>query len=368
MAAPSFSAPAFAAPRTGDQSSTTAIQAWLWAVAALVFAMIVVGGATRLTGSGLSITEWKPLLGAIPPLTDADWAEAFAKYKTIPQYTQLNKGMELAAFKTIFWWEWGHRALGRVIGLAFALPLLGFALTKRIPAGLMPKLVGLLALGGLQAGIGWFMVASGLVDRTDVSQYRLALHLSTAFAIFGGLIWVALGLSKRGHDAIHLQTVTKVQRGGATLVMGLVSLQVALGALVAGLKAGLTYNTWPLMDGRLIPNGLGTLSPWYLNLFENVTTVQFNHRIVAYLVAFAVFKHAMSIYRSADDATLRGSAVLLLAATTAQVVLGIWTLLAVVPLWLGLIHQAGAAILFGLAVRHLFLVRQQVPVLKQARA
>ena len=338
------------------------IRCWLLAVAALVLLMIAVGGATRLTGSGLSITEWKPLIGAIPPLSEADWATAFGKYQQIPQYTQVNKGMSLPEFKTIFWWEWGHRFLGRVIGLAFALPMLWFALRGRLPTGLAPKLLGLLALGGLQAGIGWYMVASGLVDRVDVSQYRLALHLGTAFAILGGLIWVAMGLRPRSTQAVYLQTVTAVQRRGAALVLTLIGVQVGLGALVAGLKAGLTYNTWPLMDGRLIPHGLGTLVPWYLNVFENITTVQFNHRMVAYIITGVVIWHGLSLIRTADDERLRQSAGLLIAGVLAQVVLGIWTLLAVVPVSLGIIHQVGAAVLLGLAVRHLYLVRERPPV------
>jgi heme a synthase len=347
--------------------TTNGIRLWLLAVAGLVLLMIGVGGATRLTGSGLSITEWKPLIGAIPPLTAADWATAFGKYQQIPQYTKVNAGMSLTEFKTIFWWEWGHRFLGRIIGLAFALPLLWFVIRRRIPKGLLPKLVGLLALGGVQAGIGWYMVASGLVDRVDVSQYRLALHLSTAFLIFGGLIWVAMGLTPRPTKVIHLQTVTSGQRWGAALVASLIGLQVVLGAFVAGLKAGLTYNTWPLMDGRLIPNGISALSPWYLNLFENITTVQFNHRMAAYLVTGVVMWHGLSLIRSADDQRLRQSAGLLIAAVTAQVVLGIWTLLAVVPVWLGVIHQAGAAVLFGLAVRHLFLVQERPPLRAKLR-
>jgi heme a synthase len=357
---------AFAGPHIGGATTTDdqagAVRIWLHCVAALVLLMIGVGGATRLTGSGLSITEWKPLIGAIPPLTANDWAIAFGKYQQIPQYTKINAGMSLTEFKTIFWWEWGHRFLGRVIGLAFALPMAWFAIRGRLPNGLLPKLLGLLALGGLQAGIGWYMVASGLVDRVDVSQYRLALHLGTAFAILGGLIWVAMGLRPQPASAIHLQTVTSVQRFGAILVTVLIGLQVGLGALVAGLKAGLTYNTWPLMDGRLIPPGLGILSPWYLNIFENITTVQFNHRIAAYLVTAAVLWHGLSVIRSADDERLRQSAWLLLATVATQVVLGIWTLLAVVPIWLGVIHQVGAAIVFGLAVRHLQLVLERRPV------
>jgi heme a synthase len=359
--------PVFSGSHSRSASDTdndvAAVRMWLLAVAALVLLMVAVGGATRLTGSGLSITEWKPLIGAIPPLTANDWATAFGKYQQIPQYTKVNAGMTLTEFKTIFWWEWGHRFLGRVIGLAFAVPMLWFALRGRLPKGLLPKLVGLLALGGLQAGIGWYMVASGLVDRVDVSQYRLALHLGTAFAIFGGLIWVAMGLRPRSARAIHLQTVTSGQRWGAALLTMLIGLQVGLGALVAGLKAGLTYNTWPLMDGRLIPPGLGTLSPWYLNFFENITAVQFNHRVVAYLVTVMVLWHGLSIIRSADDERLRQSAGLLVAAVTTQVVLGIWTLLAVVPIWLGVIHQAGAAILFGLTIRHLYLVLERQPIM-----
>jgi heme a synthase len=353
--------------RTQDRTpvvanDVSAIRLWLLAVAALVLLMVAVGGATRLTGSGLSITEWKPLIGAIPPLSAADWAIAFGKYQQIPQYAKVNAGMSLPEFKTIFWWEWGHRFLGRVIGLAFALPMLWFAVRGRLPKGLLPKLLGLLALGGLQAGIGWYMVASGLVDRVDVSQYRLALHLGTAFAIFGGLIWIAMGLQSRSASMIHLQTVTIGQRRGAALVAALIGLQVGLGALVAGLKAGLTYNTWPLMDGQLIPNGLGTISPWYLNLFENITTVQFNHRMAAYAVTGVVFWHGLSLIRSADDERLRQSAGLLMAAVLAQVLLGIWTLLAVVPVSLGVIHQAGAAVLFGLVVRHLHLVLERPPL------
>ncbi len=341
---------------TGDVS---AIRVWLLAVAGLVLLMIAVGGATRLTGSGLSITEWKPLIGAIPPLSEADWAIAFGKYKQIPQYTKVNAGMSLPEFQTIFWWEWGHRFLGRIIGLAFALPMLWFAVRGRLPNGLLAKLLGLLALGGLQAGIGWYMVASGLVDRVDVSQYRLALHLGTAFAIFGGLIWVAMGLRPRSAGKIHLQTVTAGDRRGAVLVAALIGLQVVLGAFVAGLKAGLTYNTWPLMDGRLIPNGLGTMSPWYLNLFENITAVQFNHRMAAYVVAGLVVWHGVSLIRSADDERLRLSAGLLIAAVLAQVLLGVWTLLAMVPVSLGVMHQVWAAVLLGLAIRHLYLVLER---------
>lgn len=335
-----------------------AVRLWLLAVAALVLAMIVVGGATRLTDSGLSITEWQPLLGAIPPLSEAHWLEAFAKYKKIPEYQMVNKGMSLADFKTIYWWEWSHRFLGRFIGLAFAVPLALFWLRGKLPAGLGPKLVGVLALGGLQGAIGWYMVSSGLVDRVDVSHYRLALHLGTAFVILAALIWLAMDAAG-GRAAIRLDTVRRRHTAGAGAIVVLLFLQVLLGALVAGTKAGLVYNSWPLMDGRLVPGGLMVIEPWYMNLFENVATIQFDHRMMAYLIAALVVWHLISL-RGGDDDRLIASAALVVAAVTAQIVLGIWTLLAAegaIPIGLGLAHQGGAAIVFVLAVAHLHRVR-----------
>jgi heme a synthase len=346
----------FAAADEAAVTNDAIVRAWLLAVAGLVLVMVTIGGATRLTGSGLSITEWKPIMGAIPPLSEAAWLDAFAKYQAIPQYAQVNKGMGLDAFKVIFWWEWGHRFLGRLIGLAFAVPLAFFWLSGRLRAGLIVPLLGLLALGGAQAFIGWFMVQSGLVNRVDVSQYRLALHLTMAFAVLGGLIWLASGL-EAGERRVRLRTVTRAQQWAGAIVLALILLQVAAGAFVAGLKAGLTYNTWPLMDGRLIPAGLGTLSPWYLNLFENITTVQFTHRSLAYVVTLAVVLHAVHVARRADDERLRRSAWLLIAAVAVQVVLGIWTLVWVVPIPLALAHQGMAALLFAIAVRHLHRLR-----------
>ena len=338
-------------------SSTQMVRLWLLATAGLVLVMITVGGATRLTGSGLSITEWQPIMGAIPPLSEAAWLDAFAKYKTIPQYAELNNGMNLDAFKAIFWWEWGHRFLGRLIGVVFAVPLAWFWLRDQLPARMKLPLLALLALGGTQGFIGWFMVQSGLAARTTVSEYRLALHLGIAFLILGGLVWLTLGLNADRTRAIRLRTVTQLQARVAISIAGLVFLQVIAGAFVAGLKAGLTYNTWPLMDGRLIPAGLGTMSPWYRNIFENITTVQFNHRMIAYVITVLALVHAVTLVRGADDERLRSSAMLLIATVLAQVVLGIWTLLAVVPLPLGLAHQGGAAVLFAIAVRHMFIVR-----------
>ncbi len=317
----------------------------------MVFAMIVVGGAVRLTDSGLSITEWQPLLGAIPPLTEAHWLAAFEKYKTIPQYSALNHGMSLEEFKFIYWWEWAHRFLGRFIGLAFGLPLIAFWALGKVRGRFALKLLGVLALGGLQGAIGWYMVKSGLVDRIDVSQYRLALHLLTALAILSLLVWLALEV---GDDQrVRLRTITVGQKRTAVLLFAMIFVQSGLGALVAGLNAGLTYNTWPLMDGNVIPNGLGTLSPWYLNFFENVTTVQFDHRVMAYAVVLVAAVHFFSVMRSADDERVVGSAGLIFACLIAQMLVGIWTLLWGVPLWLGLAHQGGAAIVIAAATLHL---------------
>lgn len=343
---------------TLDQNTTMKgiglVRLWLAFTALLVLAMIVVGGATRLTDSGLSITEWQPILGAIPPLSDAAWHDAFAKYREIPEYHHVNKGMSLEAFKFIYWWEWSHRFLGRIIGVVFALPLLAFWLMGRLPRALTPKLVGVLALGALQGAIGWYMVKSGLVDRVDVSHYRLALHLGTAFLILGLLVWLTLDLGVRP-VSIRLETLTQCQRRGAALLVVLLFAQVLLGALVAGTKAGLTYNTWPLMDGKLVPDGLLSLSPWYVNFFENITTIQFDHRLLAYVIAVAVVWHALAL-RGVDDERVIVSAGVLVLAVLVQIAFGIWTLLAAegaIPIGLGLLHQGFAAVLFAIGVWHL---------------
>lgn len=332
------------------------VRVWLVLVILLVLAMIVVGGATRLTDSGLSITEWQPILGAIPPLTDADWQAAFDKYRQIPEYREINKGMSLAAFKTIFWWEWAHRFLGRIIGIAFALPLALFWLRGSIPSGYGWKFIGVLALGGLQGAIGWYMVMSGLVERVDVSHYRLALHLSTAFLILAALVWLYLDLA-RPDEAIHLRTLSGGHLLVARVLAAILAGQIVLGAFVAGLKAGLTYNTWPLMDGMLIPNGLASMSPWYLNLVENITTVQFTHRLLAYLLIAGAVWHAIAVARRADDGRLVRSAGMLVLVLFAQAALGIWTLLAAegaIPIHLGLAHQGGAAIVLMVMITHLY--------------
>lgn len=331
-------------------ATSRGVAAWLLVVAGLVLAMVTVGGATRLTGSGLSITEWQPILGAIPPLNEPDWLVAFEKYRQIAQYKLVNKGMSLDAFKFIYWWEWSHRQLGRFIGVAFALPFLGFALAGALPRRLTPKLLGLFVLGGLQGAMGWYMVQSGLSERISVSHYRLAAHLVLAAVIFAGLVWVAL--DALGQDRVRLRTLSGHARTLAGLLVVLVLLQICLGAFVAGTNAGLSHNTWPLMDGRLIPSGLFAISPAWLNLFENVATIQFDHRLLAYVLTVLAVWQGWHAWSRADDEHVRASGALLGLLVLAQVGIGIWTLLAMVPLWLGLLHQAVAFVLLGVAVWH----------------
>jgi cytochrome c oxidase assembly protein subunit 15 len=320
-----------------------AISNWLLAVAGLVFVMIVVGGITRLTESGLSITRWEPVSGAIPPLNDADWQAAFDLYKQSPQYEQVNRGMNLADFKFIFFWEYIHRLLGRVIGIAFALPLAWFAFKRAIPKGYGWKLVALLALGGLQGVIGWWMVASGLVDRPDVSHIRLAIHLLTALAIFGLLIWVALDLRSLGRSP-----VARPARIGLTAIwtLSLLALQMLFGAYVAGLDAGYAFNTWPLMGDELFPSATTWMEPITRNFVDNPIVVQFVHRWLAFAVAAAVLVLAWRAHKQGLNAT----ALLLAAAVTVQILLGIATIVTGVRLWIGVAHQGMAAILLAAIV------------------
>ncbi len=337
---------------TGSAAGRAGVRAWLACVALLVAAIVTVGGATRLTGSGLSITEWRPIMGAIPPLSDAAWQTAFDQYRQILQYKLINRGMSLDAFKTIFWWEWAHRQLARFIGLAFAVPLAVFWWRGQLPKWSKGPLLGVLALGAAQGALGWYMVQSGLVDRTEVSQYRLAAHLSLAMLIFAAVVWLFLSMGPDERRRIRLKTLPSGAATAATALILLVLLQTFLGALVAGTKAGLSYNTWPLMDGKLVPGGLLAMQPWWLNGFENVTTIQFNHRLGAYLLLAVAVWHAVRIVRTADDERVRTSAVLFAVAIVLQAAAGVWTLLALVPLWLGLVHQAGAVLVLGLAIWH----------------
>ena len=322
------------------------IRRWLYVVLAALFVLVLVGGATRLTDSGLSITEWQPIHGTIPPLSATEWEEEFAKYRRIPEYQLINKGMSLDEFKVIFWWEWGHRFLARAIGILFAVPLAFFWLTGRIEPWLKPRLLFLLVLGGAQGAIGWWMVASGLTERTDVSQYRLAVHLTMATIIAGAVAWVARSL-RAGESARNARTTWS-----AGTLSVLVLVQIYLGALVAGMDAGLAYNTWPLMDGAIIPGGLTVLEPAWLNAFENPKAVQYLHRTFAYLVlAFALF-HAWRTV-GGEGGTNAGRRSLVLAAMIVwQAFVGVVTLLMQVPVSWALVHQGTAIALFVLAVWH----------------
>jgi heme a synthase len=325
-----------------------AVRAWLWTVAALVLAMIVVGGATRLTGSGLSITEWRPLMGAFPPLSEAAWLAEFEKYRAIPQYQLVNKGMSLGEFQFIYWWEWGHRQLGRFVGIAYFVPYVWFVLRGVLRGRLALWLLLVGGLGGFQGAIGWIMVASGLKEgMTAVAPVKLALHLTTACVILACLVWTARALRPMlTSGTISAGTVVR-----ARLIVGLIILQIALGALVAGSKSGLVYNTWPLMDGALIP-GLGKLFPEAAGVAafaENPTLIQFNHRITAYLLLAVAVWHWLAMRRAGESSW---KALHLLLAVLVQAGIGILTLLLVVPLWAGLLHQLLAALLLVSSVMH----------------
>lgn len=333
------------------------VRAWLFLLVALVMAMVTVGGATRLTGSGLSITEWKPVTGAIPPLSQEGWAAEFEKYRASPQYQSLNQGMSLDEFKFIYRWEWGHRQLGRLIGLLFFLPLIAFWLTGAVSGGLALTLLGIGALGGLQAAVGWIMVASGLEPgMIAVAPLKLMLHLLIASLILVALVWVATGLR-----AVPLGPVGQARLSGRIpgVLLGLILLQIALGGLVAGSRAGFTFNTWPLMDGRVLPpvSDLFVRAPWIENFVDNVVLVQFNHRMLAYgLVALAVW-HAVSAGRRAPGTSFQRRATALAGLLVGQMALGIATLLLVVPLWAGLAHQALAMLILAMATVHARLSR-----------
>jgi len=331
------------------QSRYRVVRAWLLAVAALVFLTAAVGGATRVTGSGLSIVEWRPVVGALPPLSDAAWQAEFAKYKTIPQYQELNRGMSLNEFKFIYWWEWGHRLLGRLIGVVFLLPLLWFLWRGWIEPALRLRLWTIFGLGALQGAVGWWMVASGLAERLSVSQYRLAFHLTLACAIFAMLLWTAQRFKPRE----SVESPPRIRRGALTLVV-LVLVQIYLGALVAGLHAGMIYNTWPLIDGAFIPDAARLFfeQPWWRNFFENTLMVQFNHRMMGYAIFVLAILHAIDVVRTVRRGEAVTWALALASAVTLQAGLGIVTLLHATPLPLALGHQAMAVIVLGIAVMH----------------
>ena len=323
------------------------VRGWLISIAALIAIMVLVGGATRLTESGLSIVEWKPVAGVLPPLDHEQWTQAFDAYKTIPQYRQLNAGMTLDEFKTIFWWEWSHRLLGRVIGVAYLLPFLWLLWRGVLGADLRRRLWLIFGLGALQGAVGWWMVASGLSQRVEVSQYRLATHLVLALLIFAGIVWTVRRLPDRTPAAAS----SRLRITSAALLV-LTFVQLYLGALVAGLRAGKIYNTWPDIDGGLIPSAARLFfeAPWWRNLFDNTLTVQFEHRMVGYALFVTAMLHALDAVRSRAERSAVNGALWLAAVVTLQATLGILTLLHQVPMDLALAHQAVAIAVLSLAV------------------
>jgi len=351
-----------------------AVAIWLFAVAAIIVGMVTLGGLTRITGSGLSITEWDPIMGAIPPLGDAQWHDAFAKYQLIPQYRLENHGMSLDAFKAIFWWEWTHRLLGRLLGFVFFVPFVWFAWTGAIARGEWPRMLLLFALGGLQGFVGWWMVESGLETRVAVSQYRLAIHLGVAIILLGAILWTALEYLRlpspplrgrgQGEGAVAARSMPSTPsphrayavakrplRGGEGVMFGyvlvaLVYVQMLLGALVAGLHAGLIYNTWPSMDGRVFPENPFSVTPWWRSFFEDPGLAQFDHRIGAYIVFFAALALSFRIRSRKPSVQSANAAGIVAGLAVFQVVLGIVTLLTQAPLELAAAHQVTAALLF----------------------
>ncbi|WP_019196849.1 COX15/CtaA family protein [Afipia birgiae] len=325
------------------------VRAWLIIVAALVVCTLMVGGATRLTESGLSIVEWKPVTGTIPPLTDAEWSKQFEAYKTIPQYREMNHGMSLAEFKTIFWWEWAHRLLGRLIGAVFLLPFLWFLWRGFLSSELKRRLWTIFVLGGAQGAVGWWMVASGLSGRVSVSQYRLAIHFMLAVLILSAIIWTLRRLQVRPPSVAPMRV--KVT---GRILLALLFLQFYFGALVAGLRAGRVFNTWPLIDGAFIPSAARLFfeQPWWRNFFDNTLTVQFTHRMIAYALVALAIVHAIDAVRSRTGPAIISSALWIMATMIFQAVVGILTLLNQVPIDLGLAHQAVAIVVLTLALVH----------------
>ncbi len=322
----------------------------------MILAMAVIGAITRLTESGLSIMEWAPVTGALPPLSTAEWERVFAIYRQIPEFTELNRGMTLTEFKTIFWWEYVHRLWGRAIGAVFLAPFLWFLLRGRIRRGLVPHLAVMFLLGGLQGALGWYMVASGFAGRTDVSQYRLVAHLGAAVAIYLYMLWIALGLLLPA-PATSPDRRARSLRRFLVLLTALAFTTLASGGFVAGINAGLVYNTFPLMDGAWLPSGYGLMAPWALNLFENEIAVQFNHRLLAVATAGLAFLLWLWSRRLDLSARARQACELVLAMAVLQFGLGVATLLMVVPVGLAALHQAGALGLVTLALWAVFVLR-----------
>ena len=348
-----------------QEKNNRAIALWLLVCCALIFAMVVLGGVTRLTRSGLSIVEWDPIMGAVPPLSQQAWEQTFAKYKQFPEYQKVNRGMDLDEFKSIFWFEYSHRLLGRLIGLAFLAPLLFFLKRRRITRDLTPKLVIMFILGGLQGLMGWYMVKSGLVDKPHVSQYRLVAHLILAIGIYSYMLWIALGLLlPRARDHIAANNHNR-PRALAITVCAAIVLMIISGGFVAGTKAGFAFNTFPTMNGAWIPPGILGLQPWPINFFENIATIQWTHRLLATLLFFGMLVFWFYLGRQKLDRFTTIANHALLGALLLQVTLGISTLLLIVPVALAAAHQAGALILLSCALILTYGIARQG---RQARA
>lgn len=334
--AASLSSPAARQPRPA------ALARWLWAVALLVVIVVGVGGITRLTESGLSITEWRPVSGVLPPLNEADWVKEFEKYKQIPEYKEINRGMSLAGFKAIFFWEWLHRILGRFVGMAMIVPLAWYAWRRAIPAGYGGRLLALTSLVGLQGALGWWMVASGLEYRTDVSHFRLAAHLLTALFLLAGLVWTARDL-----DALAREPRAKPARltGGGIAVIAILFVQLLLGAWVAGLNAGFVASTWPLMNDHFVPEGIDWAGGAWLALTNDPFLIHFLHRWWSWIAALALLLLARNLAQRGAAREAR----LLVAVVTVQMLLGIWTVISGVSMWVAVAHQVVGAILVAIA-------------------
>lgn len=361
MMSSSQTAPKILSSLANKASAPHAIAIWLLVCCAMVFATLIIGGVTRLTHAGLSIVEWQPLIGALPPLTEVHWQELFAKYQLTPEFRLRNHDMTLAGFQFIFWWEWAHRLSGRLIGLVFFVPYIWFFIRGQLRGRLAWKVLGFFVLGGLQGAMGWYMVQSGLVDDPRVSQYRLAAHLGLAFLIFGLMLWTALGILQPRHRAATVSpmpalcvpsgtfsTSSHLTRRFGVVLIGLVFLMVLSGALVAGIHAGLAYNTFPLMNGHFLPPESFLLEPLWLNFFSNMATVQFDHRLIAWLLLGLIPWFVWRV--RSESPTARPAAAWLLVWLGVQVGLGVSTLLLRVPVPLAAAHQAGAMILFGLVL------------------
>ncbi|MCP3688035.1 MAG: heme A synthase [Gammaproteobacteria bacterium] len=332
---------------------------WLSTCLFLIFAMVILGGITRLTDSGLSMVNWRPLHGVVPPLSELQWQQEFSHYQQSPEFQKINRDMDVDAFKSIFWFEYSHRLLGRLIGLVFLIPFLYLWWRKQIRPGLTPKLIIMFCLGGFQGLLGWYMVKSGLVNNPHVSQYRLTAHLMSAIFIYGFILWVMLDLIRGRDYCLLTDSNIKPWRGWSMVLTAMLLLTIVSGGFVAGLDAGLIYNTFPLMGGEWVPHGIAALTPWYQNLFENKVTVQFDHRVLAIATGALLIAWYLKGRRHFDDSSINNSFRLIGMMVIIQLALGISTLLLHVPVWLAAAHQAGALLLFSAMLMNSHILSRQ---------